>query len=181
MRAPIEPLWAPLQLHPDAQKLRRSLTCFNPCRSLSTKNIRWKSSCLFCRAYLEEFQLVPIVVGSSRRSSNFERAGSTHQTRHPSCRQFRSIPFSVVFRSNSPRPGNHRWHHKNWNSIISTKPTTEPVAFCRSDFARSWPDDVTGSRVLLHYANSGDTAGNRSRVVGYAAIAFFGDQAMENK
>ena len=34
--------------------------------------------------------------------------------------------------------------------------------------------------VLLHYSNSGDTAGDRSRVVGYAAIAFFGDQSMEN-
>jgi AmmeMemoRadiSam system protein B/AmmeMemoRadiSam system protein A len=32
----------------------------------------------------------------------------------------------------------------------------------------------------LHYANSGDTAGGRSRVVGYTAIAFFGDQLMEN-
>ncbi|MBL0716141.1 MAG: AmmeMemoRadiSam system protein A, partial [Desulfosarcina sp.] len=29
--------------------------------------------------------------------------------------------------------------------------------------------------VLLHYANSGDTAGDRARVVGYAALAFFGD------
>ena len=35
--------------------------------------------------------------------------------------------------------------------------------------------------VLLHYSNSGDTAGSRSRVVGYTAIAFFGDQSMENK
>ncbi len=29
--------------------------------------------------------------------------------------------------------------------------------------------------VLLHYSNSGDTAGGRDRVVGYAAIAFFGE------
>ena len=35
--------------------------------------------------------------------------------------------------------------------------------------------------VLLHYSNSGDTAGGRSRVVGYAAIAFFGDPPMKNK
>jgi hypothetical protein len=34
--------------------------------------------------------------------------------------------------------------------------------------------------VLLHYSNSGDTAGSRSRVVGYAAIAFFGELPMEN-
>jgi AmmeMemoRadiSam system protein A len=32
--------------------------------------------------------------------------------------------------------------------------------------------------VLLDYLNSGDTAGDRSRVVGYAAIAFFGDPPM---
>jgi hypothetical protein len=32
--------------------------------------------------------------------------------------------------------------------------------------------------VLLDYLNSGDTAGDRTRVVGYAAIAFFGDPTM---
>jgi AmmeMemoRadiSam system protein A len=32
--------------------------------------------------------------------------------------------------------------------------------------------------VLLNYLNSGDTAGDRTRVVGYAAIAFFGDPPM---
>jgi MEMO1 family protein len=32
--------------------------------------------------------------------------------------------------------------------------------------------------VLLNYLNSGDTAGDHSRVVGYAAIAFFGDPPM---
>ena len=31
--------------------------------------------------------------------------------------------------------------------------------------------------VLLHYTNSGDTAGDRHRVVGYAAMAFYGDAA----
>jgi hypothetical protein len=35
--------------------------------------------------------------------------------------------------------------------------------------------------VLLHYANSGDTAGDRSRVVGYAAIAFFEGDSMSEK
>ncbi|MGB9500390.1 MAG: AmmeMemoRadiSam system protein B [Dissulfuribacterales bacterium] len=34
--------------------------------------------------------------------------------------------------------------------------------------------------VLLHYSNSGDTAGGRSRVVGYAAIAFYGESLMKN-
>ena len=33
--------------------------------------------------------------------------------------------------------------------------------------------------VLLHYSNSGDTAGGRSQVVGYAAIAFYGDSSMQ--
>ena len=34
--------------------------------------------------------------------------------------------------------------------------------------------------MLLHYSNSGDTAGDRSRVVGYAAFAYFGDLSMMN-
>jgi AmmeMemoRadiSam system protein B/AmmeMemoRadiSam system protein A len=35
--------------------------------------------------------------------------------------------------------------------------------------------------VLLHYSNSGDTAGDRSRVVGYTVIAFFGGLSMKNR
>jgi AmmeMemoRadiSam system protein B/AmmeMemoRadiSam system protein A len=35
--------------------------------------------------------------------------------------------------------------------------------------------------VLLHYSNSGDTAGGHSQVVGYAAIAFYGDSSMQKK
>ncbi|MCG6972734.1 MAG: AmmeMemoRadiSam system protein B [Desulfobacterales bacterium] len=34
--------------------------------------------------------------------------------------------------------------------------------------------------VLLHYSNSGDTAGDRLRVVGYASIAFYGGSDMKN-
>jgi len=33
--------------------------------------------------------------------------------------------------------------------------------------------------VLLHYSNSGDTAGGKTQVVGYAAIAFYGDLSMK--
>ncbi|MDI6688150.1 MAG: AmmeMemoRadiSam system protein B [Desulfobacterales bacterium] len=35
--------------------------------------------------------------------------------------------------------------------------------------------------LLLHYSNSGDTVGGRSQVVGYAAIAFYGDPSMLKK
>jgi AmmeMemoRadiSam system protein B/AmmeMemoRadiSam system protein A len=35
--------------------------------------------------------------------------------------------------------------------------------------------------VLIHYANSGDTAGSRDKVVGYAAIAFYGDTTMDKQ
>ncbi len=35
--------------------------------------------------------------------------------------------------------------------------------------------------VFLNYTNSGDTAGSKDRVVGYSAIAFFGDEVMKKK
>ena len=35
--------------------------------------------------------------------------------------------------------------------------------------------------VLLHYSNSGDTAGDRGSVVGYGAVAFYGDEDMQNQ
>ncbi|MDA8138320.1 MAG: AmmeMemoRadiSam system protein B [Desulfobacteraceae bacterium] len=35
--------------------------------------------------------------------------------------------------------------------------------------------------MLMHYANSGDTAGDRNAVVGYAAVAFYGDTMMDTQ
>lgn len=35
--------------------------------------------------------------------------------------------------------------------------------------------------VLLHYSNSGDTAGDRDAVVGYGAVAFYGDEPMQDR
>ena len=35
--------------------------------------------------------------------------------------------------------------------------------------------------ILLHYSNSGDTAGSREKVVGYAVIAFYGKSLVEDK
>jgi len=35
--------------------------------------------------------------------------------------------------------------------------------------------------VFLNYTNSGDTAGSKDKVVGYSAIAFFGDKVMKKK
>ncbi|BBO91206.1 AmmeMemoRadiSam system protein B [Desulfosarcina ovata] len=34
---------------------------------------------------------------------------------------------------------------------------------------------------LLHYANSGDTAGTKDAVVGYAAVAFYGEETMQTQ
>ena len=35
--------------------------------------------------------------------------------------------------------------------------------------------------VLLNYSNSGDTAGDKAAVVGYGAVAFYGDEPMQNR
>jgi hypothetical protein len=35
--------------------------------------------------------------------------------------------------------------------------------------------------LFIHYSNSGDTSGNRDRVVGYSVIAFYGGQSMAKK
>lgn len=40
---------------------------------------------------------------------------------------------------------------------------------------------TTGDRIFLHDANSGDTAGGKSCVVGYAAVAFLGEDTMTDK
>jgi len=61
------------------------------------------------------------------------------------------------------------WHQDQHNRTCGRYPVGVLLALART---RKWQPK------LLHYSNSGDTAGDKNTVVGYGAVAFYGDEPM---
>jgi MEMO1 family protein len=131
----------------------------------------------FLQVYLKSFDLIPVVVGRAdiNRISTALMSVVDHQT---------LVVVSSDLSHYLPYADAHAWDRKTIDAILSI----DRQALVRRDNAACGVDSIAillamaerfGWRpVLLNYLNSGDTAGDRSRVVGYAAIAFLGDSPM---
>jgi len=134
----------------------------------------------FLQRYLTEFELVPVVVGHGdvpRISNALDSIIDRHTLLVVSSDLSHFLSYTeAVVRDN-----------ETIDEIIGLKPDTLTRSDNRAcgkvpllilmELARRhhWQP------LLLHYSNSGDTAGDRSRVVGYAAIAFWEEGSMKNK
>jgi len=169
-----------INLHKDVAKLRRQPDLFSSLPAAGDQEHSLEVILPFLQNYLGEFQLVPVIVGHvdvHRLSSALDTIidGSTLLVVSSDLSHFLSYSEAVVR------------DRETIDEIVGLKPDklikTDNRACGKMplliliEIARRhhWQP------VLLHYSNSGDTAGDRSRVVGYAAIAFFGDLPMENK
>jgi AmmeMemoRadiSam system protein B/AmmeMemoRadiSam system protein A len=168
-----------VNLHPDAAKLLQQPDLFQPLPPARDQEHSLEVVLPFLQRKLGDFELVPVVVGQTdvsrlSRALNACIDGDTLLVVSSDLSHFLPYPEAVV-RDRS-----------TIDEILSLKPDQLIRSDNRAcgamplliliDIARRhhWQP------VLLHYSNSGDTAGDRSRVVGYAAIAFFGDPNMKN-
>jgi hypothetical protein len=131
----------------------------------------------FLQVYLKRFELIPVVVGHAdiNRVSSALMSVLDHQT-------------LVVVSSDLSHYLSYADAQARDRKTIDAILSIDRQALVRRDNAACGVDSIAillamaarfGWRpVLLNYLNSGDTAGDRSRVVGYAAIAFLGDPPM---
>ena len=169
-------------LHPDAQKLRNRSDLFqaNPASDRNEHSL--ELVLLFLQYYLQEFKLVPIVLGFhsdiqaiadaidplvdndtlvviSSDLSHFLPYRKALEKDRKTIRMIRNLKSATLLNGE--------------NTACGRIPLMVLIDLARRHNWRS---------VLLNYANSGDTGGDFSRVVGYAAIAFFegGDMTENN-
>ena len=168
-----------ITLHKDVTKLRRQPDLFQRLPASRDKEHSLEVILPFLQRYLIDFQLVPVIIGQGDVQRLSEALDSIIN------RDTLLVISSDLshFLSDSEAVARDR---ETIGEIINLKPAklvkTDNRACGKmpllilTEIARRhhWQP------VLLHYSNSGDTAGDRSRVVGYAAIAFFGDLPMEN-
>jgi len=167
-----------IRMHPDAAKLLEQPNLFQSLPAARDQEHSLEVILPFLQRYLGEFQLVPIIAGQAdiqRMSGALDALVHNDTLLVVSSDLSHFLPYAEAVTRD----------RQTIDEILRLKPdrlSKEDNRACGSvpililtEVARRrhWQP------VLLHYSNSGDTAGDRSRVVGYAAIAFFGDSAME--
>jgi AmmeMemoRadiSam system protein B/AmmeMemoRadiSam system protein A len=166
----------PIKLHGDAAKLREGSELFQSIPASDRTEHSLEVILPFLQHYLKSFDLVPVVLGPG----NVERlAAAIDSIRDPRTLLVISSDLS---------------HFLPYHEAVSTdRETINMILNLESADIKKKRDCACGKMpililldmarkhkwrpLLLHYSNSGDTAGDRSRVVGYTAIAFYEDSS----
>jgi len=166
-----------IPLHPAAADLLKQPELFAPLPPADDREHSLEVVLPFLQAFLNTFQLVPIVVG---------RADSDRLC--PALLPLVDRETLVVVSSDLshflPYAEARSKDRRTIDAILALDRRAlfkEPDSACGAHplaILLAMADRCNWRPVLLNYLNSGDTAGDRTRVVGYAAIAFFGDPPM---
>ena len=169
-----------VKLHEDAAKLRNKSNLFHANKASDLGEHSLEVLLPFLQYYLEEFEIIPIVIGRG------DISGITNEIN-----MFIDQNTLVVVSTDLS-------HYKQYDLAVETdKETIQMILNIDTDKLMKGYNYACGKGpilvllnlarqygwkpVLLHYSNSGDTCGGRSKVVGYTAIAFYGDKQMEDK
>ena len=168
-----------ISLHKDVGKLERQPDLFQRLPASRDKEHSLEVILPFLQHYLADFQLVPVIIGQSdvqRLSDALDSIINPDTLLVVSSDFSHFLPYSEAVVRDRETIG-EIINLKSAKLVESdNRACGKMPLLILTEIARChhWQP------VLLHYSNSGDTAGDRSRVVGYAAIAFFGDRPMKN-
>ena len=169
-----------VRLNDDAAKLRANSDLFQSIPDSDRVEHSLEVILPFLQCYLNEFEVIPIVTGRIDVKSLFHAIKSlidektllvassdlSHFLPYPEAVERDRKTISMILNLESDNL------LKNSNRACGIIPILIVLEMAGK---YGWEP------VLLHYSNSGDTAGERSQVVGYAAIAFYGDSSMQKK
>lgn len=169
-----------INLHKDSAKLRLQPDLFQSLPVSQDKEHSLEVILPFLQRYLNDFQLVPIMVG------------------HGDVLQISNALDSIIDIDTLLVVSSDLSHFLSYDeAVVRDRETIDEIVNLNPDKLVKTDNRACGKipllilteiarrhhwhPLLLHYSNSGDTAGDRSRVVGYAAIAFWEDLSMENR
>ncbi len=168
-----------VRIHKDSSKLRNEKNLFRSL-PLSEKNEHSLEVVLpFLQTYLKNFEIIPIVISS----------GDYHAIA-------KAIDPLLEDKTLLVASSDLSHYLKYQEAVEKDKETINMILNLEKDKLLNSNNSACGvipiltimdlagkhgwKPVLINYSNSGDTAGDRLRVVGYAAIAFYGEPHMEN-
>jgi AmmeMemoRadiSam system protein B/AmmeMemoRadiSam system protein A len=166
-----------IELHPAAADLLKQPELFAPLPPSDDREHSLEVVLPFLQVFLKTFQLIPVVVGHA----DVDRLGTALL---PLVDRETLVVVSSDLSHFLPYTEAQAKDQNTIQAILRLRPdelSQSSNAACGVTPLRvllTMADRFGWRPVLLNYLNSGDTAGDRTRVVGYAAIAFFGDPPM---
>lgn len=169
-----------VKLHEDTARLRKHSELFQTIPASDRREHSLEVILPFLQRYLKEFTLIPIVMGPC----DIEQAVSK---------------ISPLIDDNTLLVASSDLSHylPYEEATAKDKETNQMIVNLESDKLFKCENCACGKipilillnmahqykwqPIVLHYSNSGDTAGSRSNVVGYTTIAFYGGSIMQKK
>jgi len=163
-----------IKLDKDAEKLRLESDLFRYVPASDRSEHSLEVILPFLQRYLKEFEIIPIVLGQcniNRLASAIEPLVDQNTLLVVSSDLSHFLPYDeAVLKDKETVNMILNLEHEKLSNSYDRACGRAGISILLSIARRhGWEP------VLLHYSNSGDTAGDRARVVGYAAIAFYGD------
>ena len=166
-----------IPLHPDARVLLSDSTLFQASPASDRVEHSLEVVLPYLQYRLDRFSLVPVVVGGSPPkpiADSIDRLLDERSLLVVSSDLSHYLPYAqAIVRDGQTleliRSGNIGALMHDDNRACGSRPLAVLLTIARK---RGWQP------VVLLYNNSGDTAGSRDRVVGYAAVAFYGGSSM---
>ena len=171
----------PIPVHRDAEKLRAMSELFNHVPASDNQEHSVEVILPFLQYYLGDFKLVPMVVGTrfdihrltdavnsiiDQKTLFVASCDLSHYLSYKDACSKDEKTINMILDLREDQLLN------SYNAACGVSPVVILLSLAKH---YGWQP------VLLHYSNSGDTAGGQDRVVGYAAIAFYGDLSMKKK
>ena len=169
-----------VKLHPDADRLRSQSDLFHSNITSDRNEHSLEIVLLFLQVYIKNFELIPITVGPTdikRMANEIDTVIDSGSLVVVSADLSHYLPYTEAVERD-------RETIQSIMSLDSSDLLKKQNRSCGAipiSILIELAQQHKWRPVLLHYSNSGDTAGDRSRVVGYTAIAFFGDYLMQNQ
>ncbi len=169
-----------IRIHGDAKKLRKNSNLFKSVPLSDRHEHSLEVVLPFLQYYLKDFKFIPMVMGPGDidqytgaiesvvddQTLLVASSDLSHYLPYPEAVTTDKDTIDMIIRLDTTAFANK--HHCACGKI----PILILMKMARK---HGWQP------ILIHYSNSGDTAGTRDKVVGYAAIAFYGDRPMKNK
>jgi len=166
-----------IELHPAVADLLKQPELFVPLPPADDREHSLEVVLPFLQAFLKSFQLIPVVVGRA----DVDRLATALL---PLVDRETLVVVSSDLSHFLPYAEAHAKDRRTIDAILALDRrllVQESNSACGAHplaILLAMADRFGWRPVLLNYLNSGDTAGDRTRVVGYAAIAFLGDPPM---
>lgn len=167
-----------IMLHPDAAKLCRDFDMFQSIPASDQAEHSIEVILPFLQRYMEKFELVPIVLGQCdihRIAAAIDPLIDQNTLVVVSSDLSHDLSYSDAVEKD--RETIRMILHLDTGEL--TKHTDAACGMGPIRVLMDLAQQRAWQPLLLHYSNSGDTAGGRDRVVGYSAVAFYGGSSMQ--